>query len=152
MRQILLALLGLVFLQLPLNNCYAHSSVAYGYECATELQNGTVDPEEERTEKNFYGFVSLDVIKSKQTTKKDGAYYYAEFQKANDAFNAILNLISPASDRKKFDKTKKYESDLLLLVWKENEKGKTVVKDGFAQIDVTFKKRGEKYTVVFYKK
>lgn len=151
MKKILFILISLAFLQAPANICLGNTPATYLCACTAE-RNRTPSPEEE-TEKEFYSFITKDVIGSRATSKVGGIYYYTGFSNADRALNMILNFILPAAERPKFDRTKKYESDLMTVTWKENTKEKTVVKDGFAQIEVTFTKRGKvKYTVVFQKK
>lgn len=151
MKKILFILISLAFLQASANICLGNTSATYLCACTAE-RNRTPSPEEE-TEENFYSFITKDVIGSRATSKTGGIYYYTGFTNVDRAYNNLVNFILPAAERIEFDRTKKYESDLMTVTWKENTKEKTVVKDGFAQIEVTFTQRGKvKYTVVFQKK
>lgn len=151
MKKILFILISLAFLQAPANICLGNTPATY--LCACTVERNSAQSSEEETEKKFYSFITKDIIGSKATSKVGNTYYYAGFLDANDAIGKILIFILPTADRIEFDRTKKYESDLMTVIWKENTKEKTVVKDGFAQIEVTFTKRGKvKYTVVFQRK
>lgn len=152
MKQIFYALLGIVFLLSTLNSCNAQPSAPDGHAYAVEQQVSSTDEAEEQTEENLYHFIHKDVIPHKDTKEQEGVYYYAEFPTANNAYNAMLNLITHNSGKEELNKNQKYDTPLVTLEWKENGEGKPAVKGGFAQIDVTFKTKGEKCTVVFCRK
>lgn len=153
MKKILFILISLAFLQAPANICFGNTPATYLCACMAEWNKDSTKSPEEQTEENFYSFITKDVIGSKATSKTGNTYYYIGFPDADRAFDNLLNFILPAAERLKFDKTKEYKTDLITVIWKENTKEKTVVKDGFAQIEVTFTQRGKvKYTVVFCRK
>lgn len=153
MNKILFILFSLVSLQAPANICPGNTPATYLCACTAEWNKDRTPSPEEQTEENFYSFITRDVIGSRATPKTGSTYYYAGFQNADKALNMILNFILPAAERPKFVRTQTYKSDLMTVIWKENTKEKTVVKDGFAQIEVTFTQRGKvKYTVVFQRK
>lgn len=152
MKQILFILISIFFLQAPVSSCFGNTPATYICESMAELNKNDMKSDEEKTEENFIAFINKDVIGSKYTSQNGGIIYYAGFSKVNDAYNMMLNFILPASERTKFNKYKKYSSALITVGWKENTKEKSVVTNGFAQLDVTFAKNGKKYTVVFYRK
>lgn len=153
MKQILFILISIAFLQAPANAFSGNTPATYAQEYMTSTDAECMQHEESdevKTESIFYSFITKDVADGKKI--KDGeTLYYTKYPKANDAFNAMLNFIYPADRRTKFNKDKKYDSDLITVEWEENPAGKTVVKDGFAQIKVQFKKKKVSYTVIFRK-
>jgi hypothetical protein len=105
--------------------------------------------EEQQTERFFYSFVTHDIAHSEWATKSGDILYYTGFQDVNNLYNLIVSSIYPSRERTMFTIYKKCHSDLIAIEWKEDNFDKTIVKEAFAQLDVSFLKRGEKYTVVF---
>lgn len=154
MKQILFILIGIAFLQTPISTCLCNTRTAYAQECTTAADEGRMFQEEKATDDEiktaniFHSFIIDDVARRKEI-KNGEKLYYTKYQKTDDAFAVILNFIYPADRRTEFDRDKKYDSALITVEWEENSTGKTVVKDGFAQLKVKFKAKKENYTVVF---
>lgn len=154
MKQILFILIGIAFLQTPVNTCLCNTRTAYAQECTTAADAGRMCQEEKATDDEtktaniFHSFIIGDVAKGKEI-KNGEKLYYTKYQKADDAFAVILNFIYPADRRTEFDRDKTYDSALITVEWEENSTGETVVKDGFAQLKVKFKAKKKNYTVVF---
>lgn len=154
MKQILFILIGIASLQVQAS--HSHTPVTYAQEYTTPAdadkvrQAAAPTKDEIKTENNFHGFIAKDVAAGKNI-ENGATLHYTKFRDANKAFNAMLNFISPAGEKMKFGKTYKYESELIKVEWTENTPGQTVVKDGFARIKVTFKRKNTNYTVVFRK-
>lgn len=152
MKQILFIFIGIASLQVQAS--HSHTPVTYAQEYTTPAdadkvrQAAAPTKDEIKTENNFHGFIAKDVAAGKNI-ENGATLHYTKFRDANKAFGVILNFISPAEERKKFDKTHKYKSGLIKVEWEENTSGQTVVKDGFARLKVTFKERETNYTVVF---
>ena len=152
MKQILFILIGIASLQVQAS--HSHTPATYAQEYTTPADADKVrqaaenTDDETKTEKNFHDFIVKDVAAGKDI-KNGATLHYTKFRDANKAFGVILNFISPAEERKKFDKTHKYKSGLIKVEWEENTPGQTVVKDGFARLKVTFKKKKTNYTVIF---
>lgn len=156
MKQILLILIGIASLQAQTNQGQDHTPATYAQEYTTPAdadkvrQAAAPAEDEHETERNFHDFIAKDVAADKKI-ENGATLHYTKFRDANKAFNAMLNFISPAGEKMKFGKTYKYESELIKVEWTENTPGQTVVKDGFARIKVTFKRKNTNYTVVFRK-
>lgn len=154
MKQILFILIGIASLQVQASQDQGRTPVTYAQEYTTPAdadmvrQAAAPTKDEKQTEKNFHGFIAKDVAAGKNI-ENGATLHYTKFPNINKAFNAMLNFISPAEERKKFDKTHKYESELIKVEWTENTPGQTVVKDGFARLKVTFKRKNTNYTVIF---
>lgn len=153
MKHILFILISIAFLQAPTNICSGNTPETYICKPTADHKKDSAKSPEKLTEETFYSFIINDVIGSKATPKTGNIYYYTRFSDANAAFGKMLNFILPATARLNFNKTKVYKTDLITVTWKENTKTKTDVKDGFAQIKVSFTNREKaEYTVVFCKK
>ncbi len=153
MGKILWILFGVALLLAPSNICLGDTPAATICMCSSDRGESSGKSHEEETEEKFRSFIFNDVIGGKSVTRVGNTLYYAGFSDVNDAFGKILNFISPAAAMIEFDRTKAYKTDLITVVWKENAEGETAVREGFAQIEVTFTKRDNaKYTVVFQKK
>lgn len=156
MKQILFILIGIASLQAQANQGQGHTPATYAQEYTTATnadkvrQAAAPAEDEKQTERNFHDFIAKDVAADKKI-ENGATLHYTKFRDANKAFNAMLNLISPAGEKYKFGKTYKYESVLIKVEWEENTPGQTVVKDGFARLRVTFKENKTNYTVVFRK-
>lgn len=154
MKQILLILIGIASLQAQAGQGQGHTPATYAQEFTTPAgadmvrQAAAPDDDETKTERNFHDFIAKDVAAGKKI-ENGATLHYTKFRDANKAFNAILNFISPAGEKYKFGKTCRYESELIKVEWTENTPGQTVVKDGFARIKVTFKRKNTNYTVIF---
>lgn len=154
MKQILFILIGIASLQVQADQGQGRTPATYAQECTTPADADKVrqaaenTDDETKTEKNFHDFIVKDVAAGKDI-KNGATLHYTKFRDANKAFNAMLNFISPANKRVKFDTTSGYESELIKVEWTENTPGQTVVKDGFARLKVTFKRKNTNYTVIF---
>lgn len=158
MKRILFILLSALFLQTTM--CiYLEINALNAAEIpicalANDLKSNLSD--EEWTENNFYKFIRYDVI-GKDNPIPKGILYYTELSSANEVYGKIINWIVPTSERQAFaatktdDKTKKdnkiktYNSNVMVVSYTEE------VKEGFAELTVTFKKRKDlkQCTVVF---
>lgn len=156
MKQILFILIGIASLQAQANQYQGHTPATYAQEYTTATnadkvrQAAAPAEDEHETERNFHDFIVKDVAAGKDI-ENGATLHYTKFRDANKAFNAMLNFISPAKERMNFDKTHKYDSELIKVEWEENTSGQTVVKDGFARLKVTFKEKNTNYTVIFRK-
>ena len=72
----------------------------------------------ETTEQMFYDFVRYDLLKGLELTS-DTILYFDGFPNANLAYATIISFIVPVSERSAFDKSQRYESDILTIQYTE---------------------------------
>ncbi len=98
----------------------------------------------ETTEQMFYDFVRYDLLKGLELTS-DTILYFDGFPNANLAYATIISFIVPVSERSAFDKSQRYESDILTIQYTEKQ---DVI---FAELLLNFKNRNAspEITVLF---
>ncbi|MEG2761046.1 MAG: hypothetical protein RR921_06910 [Mucinivorans sp.] len=138
MKRILFILLSIFLLQTTVYGCVVNDAAQNPINAVANDSRSKLS-DEERTENNFYNFIRYDVIGviGENNPAPKNILHYTEFSSANQAYGYIINWIVPARERRKFDRTKQYDSDMMRVGYTED------VKEGFAKLTVTFKNRKE---------
>lgn len=99
--------------------------------------------DKQKTEENFWGLVHKMPQGSGRIS--DGVIYYTGYDCKTEAYNLVINLISPPDDRLEFDKSSAYESDIVRVQYLEGSESV------FFKLKIKFYERtGQpEYTVVF---